>query len=395
MAKPLQKDQSFRGRLFMAEQDVIIIGAGSIGVPTALAIAEKGYHVRVIERNTGPGMALNSKAIGGVRSTHSSQAKAMLCQESMQIFSTWCDRTGEEIGWYRGGYLFPSYTSKHTSTLMDIARELTLHGLSANWLNPDQMQKAFPWIITHHLEGGLHSPMDGRANPKLANAAFYKACLNLGVQFNFNEKVTAFKFNKGSIDCVVTSKGEYNTQFAIIAAGAFANEVGKMTGLSIPLKLEPHTAGNVSITPKENLDPLVIDLRPSEGTEMFYFFQNKEGNITFTIDPNKPIRDPTLLSHIIDQRLQLLFQNKVKGKILDYWSGVYPMTPDGTPIIGPVPNMKGLLVAVGMGGQGFMLGPGVGRLLARIIDDSITAGDKKILEELIITRKFAQKEKLK
>ncbi len=71
------------------------------------------------------------------------------------------------------------------------------------------------------------------------------------------------------------------------------------------------------------------------------------------------------------------------------------MTPDGTPIIGPVPNIRGLLVAAGMGGQGFMLGPGVGRLLARVIDGSLTPSDKGILDELAITRDFSQKEKLK
>lgn len=395
MCKPLQRHQSLRGSALMAEQDVIVIGAGSIGVPTALAIAEKGYRVRVIERNMGPGLALNSKAIGGVRATHSSQAKAYLCQDSITIYSTWQQRTNEDIGWYRGGYLFPSYTSEDTLSLTEIGRDLKNHGLSANWLTPDQMQHVFPWIKASNLAGGLHSPMDGRANPKLANAAFYRACLNLGVQFNFNEKVTAFKFDTGSIESVVTNMGEYHTQYAIIAAGAFANEVGNLAKISIPLMLEPHTAGNVSITPKETLDPLVIDLRSSPGTAMFYFFQNKAGDLTFTIDPNKPLRDPALLNQILEVRFKMLFHNTIRNKLFEYWSGVYPMTPDGTPIIGSAPNIKGLLVAVGMGGQGFMLGPGVGRLLARIVDGSTTPADKKIIEELAITRRFAQKEKLK
>lgn len=71
------------------------------------------------------------------------------------------------------------------------------------------------------------------------------------------------------------------------------------------------------------------------------------------------------------------------------------MTPDGSPIVGPVNDLEGYINAVGMCGQGFMLGPGLGELLARIVANELTADDKKIIEELSLYRDFSSTEKLK
>ena len=77
------------------------------------------------------------------------------------------------------------------------------------------------------------------------------------------------------------------------------------------------------------------------------------------------------------------------------WRGLYPMTPDGFPIIGWSHETQGLLVAAGMCGQGLMLGPGVGELLGRLARGDETKADQEILEILSPYREFAGMEKLK
>ena len=69
--------------------DAIVIGAGSVGLPTALFLAEAGVKTLVIDQFAGPGQGSNKAAIGGIRATHSSPAKIRLCLESLRIFSTW------------------------------------------------------------------------------------------------------------------------------------------------------------------------------------------------------------------------------------------------------------------------------------------------------------------
>jgi len=82
-------------------------------------------------------------------------------------------------------------------------------------------------------------------------------------------------------------------------------------------------------------------------------------------------------------------------KIRRTWRGLYPMTLDGNPIIGPVNNLKGYINAVGMCGQGFMLGPGVGELLSRLLTGRINSQDNEIFEDLSLYRNFYQAEDLK
>jgi sarcosine oxidase subunit beta len=77
------------------------------------------------------------------------------------------------------------------------------------------------------------------------------------------------------------------------------------------------------------------------------------------------------------------------------WRGLYPMTPDGSPIVGPARELEGYVHAVGMCGQGYMLGPGVGALLARLVGDALTLEDAETLEELSPYRSFGGEEVLK
>ncbi len=77
------------------------------------------------------------------------------------------------------------------------------------------------------------------------------------------------------------------------------------------------------------------------------------------------------------------------------WRGLYPMTPDGAPIIGYAKEIEGYLYAVGMCGQGFMLGPGVGELVTRIVSGQLYDTDAEILDILSPYRQFAGQELLK
>jgi len=93
----------------MNRYDAIIIGSGSIGVPTALALGEAGVKTLVLDRNPSPGQGENKHAIGGIRATHSSPGKILTSLRSLEIFSTWKERFGDDIEWLKGGYLFPVY----------------------------------------------------------------------------------------------------------------------------------------------------------------------------------------------------------------------------------------------------------------------------------------------
>ena len=83
------------------------------------------------------------------------------------------------------------------------------------------------------------------------------------------------------------------------------------------------------------------------------------------------------------------------GALRRTWRGLYPMTPDGAPIVGWAREIEGFAHAAGMCGQGFMLGPGLGTFLARLVGDELEPADAAVFEQLSPYRSFAATEKLK
>jgi heterodisulfide reductase subunit A-like polyferredoxin len=83
--------------------EIIVIGAGSIGVPTTLALAKTEKKVLCIDSQASCGQENNKKAIGGVRATHSDFGKINVCKRSIEIFSTWKEIYGDDIGWISNG----------------------------------------------------------------------------------------------------------------------------------------------------------------------------------------------------------------------------------------------------------------------------------------------------
>ncbi len=152
--------------------DVVIIGAGSVGAPSALYLAQQGLKVLVIDRVPSVGQGSNKKAIGGIRATHSDPAKIQVCLRSIEIFSTWKEMYGDEIEWSRGGYCFPAYRDREEGILKDLLATQKKLGLNIDWLDRQQLLTLIPDLNPNDLLGGTFSPDDGSASPLLASHAF-------------------------------------------------------------------------------------------------------------------------------------------------------------------------------------------------------------------------------
>ena len=129
--------------------DVVVIGAGSVGLPVALNAARDGLSTLVIDGRASAGQGEAKTAIGGVRATHSDPAKIRVCLRSIKTFSQWKEREGDELGWQKGGYLFPVYSEKDETTLKGLLEIQKSHGLNINWIGPEEVEKLVPgkWKI--------------------------------------------------------------------------------------------------------------------------------------------------------------------------------------------------------------------------------------------------------
>ena len=172
-----------------------------------------------------------------------------------------------------------------------------------------------------------------------------------------------------------------------------------MAGIDVPVTPDSHEAA-ITEPVARFLHPMVVDIRPAPGSTNYYFYQHKPGSLVFCITPDPAIvgtdrRETSVYLPMIASRMVGLMPKLANIKVRRTWRGLYPMTPDGSPIVGWCREVQGLLLAVGMCGQGFMLGPGVGELITRMVQDRLTPNDCQTLEILSPYRQFVGQEELK
>jgi sarcosine oxidase subunit beta len=283
--------------------------------------------------------------------------------------------------------------------LQDILKVQHTFGLDIHWLDRDELLEVIPDLNPDGLLGGTHSARDGSASPMRSAHAFYTRARERGAEFRFRERVTGIIRRRGKVVGVRTDKGGYATETVINAAGPWARAVAQMAGLDVPVAPDSHEAG-ITEPVARFLEPMVVDIRPATGSKNYYFYQHRPGPVVFCITPEPPIvgtdrRETSVFLPMIARRMVDLMPKLANVKVRRTWRGLYPMTPDGFPIVGQMRELGGYINAVGMCGQGYMLGPGVGALLARVVQGTLTPEDGEILEELSPYREFEREEKLK
>lgn len=379
--------------------DAIVIGAGSIGTPTAYYLAKSGMKVLVLESVPSVGQGSNKRAIGGIRATHSDPAKIALCLRSIEIFSTFKEQFGDDIEWDRCGYAFVAYRGREGEVLKNLLVTQKSFGLNIDWYDAQAFREIIPDINPDGLIGGTFSPEDGSASPLLTNHAYYTHAVELGVEFHFVEPIRAMDVQSGRIRSITTDNATYSAGIVVNCAGAWAADVGKFAGIDLPVRPDSHEAA-ITEPVARFLGPMVVDIRPAPGSTNYYFYQHITGQIIFCItpDPNAwgfDTRETSSYLPMVSRRMIEVMPRLKNLRVRRTWRGLYPMTPDGFPIFGWAPGISNFLLGVGLCGQGFMLGPAGGELLARIAQNAPTENDQMILKYVSPERKFEGQELLK
>ena len=388
----------------MKTYDVIIIGAGSVGVPAALCLAQNKLTVLVIDALPSVGQGQNKKAIGGIRASHSDKGKISICQRGIETFSTWKELHGNDIGWMQNGYSFPAYTSVDAQKLKSLMNIQKSFNLDIDWLSPEEYLEIVPGINKNNLQGSTYSPKDGSASPLLAINAFYFKSIEYGARYRFTEKVKAITILNDKEIKIKTDKGEYCAQKLINAAGNHAKNIGTLINLDLPVEPDSHE-GAITEAVQRFFGPMIVDLRPlkdpaTQDSANFYFYQNNEGQVIFCLTPKHLMKgnDSESTSIFLPQvakRMVTLFPKLANLKVRRTWRGQYPMTPDGFPIVGATREFPNFINAIGMCGQGYMIGPGLGELLTRIVTCELTEDDIDVLKHFNLYRNFSGAEQFK
>jgi sarcosine oxidase subunit beta len=375
--------------------DVVIAGAGSVGLPLAYYCAARGLKVLALDKEASWGRGQNRAAIGGIRATFSDPAKIRICTESIIIVSRFEEEHGLGIEWRQGGYLFVAYDEEREKAFRELLAVQREAGLDIDWVGPEFVAELAPGITLDGLLGGTFSPGDGFASPLKTATAYHKLALEAGVEFRFGEEIVGLDMEKGRVMRLRTTKDAYEGSLFVDAAGAQGAEIAAMAGESLSVHPDCHEGG-VTEPVERFMGPMLVDIRSDAESGNYYFYQTATGQIVFCITP-KPqlwgtdIDSTSSFLPICARRMLELYPRLGGLRVRRTWRGMYPMTPDGQPIVGYAREAENLLFAVGMCGQGFMLGPGLGKILAEVIADGPRAQAGKygfILDQLSPYREF-------
>ena len=188
------------------------------------------------------------------------------------------------------------------------------------------------------------------------------AVLELGVE------VTAVRAAGGRVTGVATSAGAIDAPVVVNAAGAWAGLLASTVGIELPLEPIPrHVLVTGAFRGVPERRTLVIDAASSfyfhrEGAGVLMGMGSPDERPSFDLKPDEAFVAESLLPTALG-----VFPPIEAASIEHSWVGLYEMTPDRHPILGPAPGLEGFYLANGFSGHGFQHAPVVGKLLAEMI----------------------------
>lgn len=395
--------------------DVVVIGGGIIGVSTAYFLAKKGVSVLLCEKGVIAGEQ-SSRNWGFVRQQGRAPEELPLIMESLRIWRGIEQEIGDKVGFHQGGVI---YTAKNDRDLEEFENFLEIakqHQLDTKILSAAELRQLVPGL-SGPVTAALHTPSDGRAEPRMAAPAIARAAQRAGATIVTQCAVRGIDRKGGKISGVFTERGRVKTSSVVLAGGIWSSLLCGNHDIALPqLRIQNNVfrtteapvvtegaiwADDVAIRRRQDGGYTVAHGREAdfhvgpEALRWFYQFQpafkQERGSIRlrlsghslkeamtrrhWTMDDTTPfeatrIMDPKPRKSVIMETFAALrrtFPALNDVNIAETWAGMIDVTPDAIPVISPVEAVPGFFISTGYSGHGFGIGPGAGRVTADMV----------------------------
>lgn len=399
--------------------DVVVIGGGVIGTMTAFYLAQRGQSVLLAEKGRIAGEQ-SSRNWGWVRQQGREPAELPIMIEANRLWRELSESSGRDLGLQQTGIM---YLARDQATMakyegwLDHARQ---HQLDSRLVTRDEVASMMPsaqgdWV------GGLWTASDLRAEPWIAVPALAQAAAEAGATVRETLAVRRVETTAGKVSAVVTEAGTVRTSRVVLAAGAWSSLFLRAHGASIPqlsvrasvCATEPlpeifagaagddvvdwrrRADGGYTIAgaglhelfigpdafrafraflPQLRSDPfgtMLWPMGPRDFPDSWNTPRQWSGDAVTpfermrVLNPKPNMRKLRKLIAAFGARFPVLGEIRMKAA----WGGMIDTMPDMVPVVDHVPELPGLIVATGMSGHGFGIGPGFGRVLADMAMD--------------------------
>jgi D-amino-acid dehydrogenase len=393
--------------------DVLVIGAGVIGVACALELARRGTSVAVVDRgptghgcsygNAGwltpslatplpaPGMlftslrylldsesplriqpsaspALARWLFRFLRSTsrrqfeRSTAALMEVSKYSLEAYDSLSRELPEPFGFTRRGLLMIGLTGPGVAACREEQHLAARHGIPGTLLDPAGVRALEP-AVTGAVAGGVHFTSDGHLEPLEVVEAMAREAARLGVRFRSDVDVFDLSVTSGRVDAALTTRGPIRADRYVLAAGAWSKELARRLGLRLPILGGKGYAVTVETPPR-------IPLVPIKVVEKRIAITPREGSLRLAgtlelVDGDLSISPRRVDAIVRGSREILTLPDPLP--VGEVWRGLRPCTPDGMPVIGFPRAYPNLLVATGHQMLGLHTAPGTARLAADLL----------------------------
>ena len=342
------------------EFDTVIIGGGVVGNSIAYHLSEKQQDgILVIDQNYPLSGTSGSTQAWVWIHTKCPSWYGEFSMYSAELYP-YLERKIGDVEYHRTGGLAPFFTEQEKEEakwLQDTQAEV---GIDIQLLNRDEVLAIEP-AFSPDVLGATFSRVDGNVNPLRLVEMYMKAAKKNGVSYEYFNRVVQLEKRNGSY-IITSEKGSFTAKNLILSTGPWSQEVGKMLGIEIPVR---PVRGQVLIT--EPVAPIL-----NHTINMIRQTNNGEILIGYSMEEASFDRRSTL--DIIQETAAKAVQYVpalAKANIVRCFSGLRAMPIDELPIIGKVPNMDNLYVAVMH--SGVTLSPLVGTLMTELLVEGETS----------------------
>lgn len=354
--------------------DVCVIGAGAVGLATAHFLVEGGANVTVLEADH-VASGSSGLSVGIIETQYMEPLDIALRVDGMAFFAKLEADHGLDV--VRNGYL---RLVRDEGSLAAAQRSVEIqHSLGvedAVVLDRDEVQKLVPQMRCDDVVAGLFGPSDGYIDGHLYCNLLAEQLIGKGVELKVRQKVAGIA-SRGHRRILSTVAGlEFECDLVVNAAGAWAPKVAELLGTKMPLEPQRHQAIVVDVGAKPGyVVPSVMDYIPHSGEIGLYFRHERDGHLIaglHTEEVQNTLVNPDNYGRGVDHEFMELVASKLANRLPgfpdaglgDGWAGIYPVSPDGVPQVGPTREDPSVIAAGGAGGSGIQLSPALGRVAA-------------------------------
>ncbi len=365
----------------MAETaDVVVIGGGCMGTSIAMRLAQRGVKKVVLVEKKYLASGPTGKSLANVRPFSPIEETMKILLMSLHIFKNFKEEIGGDPGLVPCGRVRIA-PEKDTEALKADAEWEKKMGVNLRFLYREELQELVPQLNVEGFGAGIYYPDACHLNPLTTVAAFAKRARDLGADIREETEVTAIKVSSGKVKSVITNKGEISTPVVVNAAGVWAQQIGRMVGIDIPITIRR--------------EQILSYLRPWNFRGLFPIIHNLVNEHHYRPDgediliavetcsfkrPEALVQDPDHFNEEVDEESVRLFIREMplllscmkRGSYRGGYSGIYDVPPDESPILGKVPEVEGFYICCGWSGVGFGQSTAVGEIMAELITEDRT-----------------------